>query len=146
MKCRRIWGGMALAAAALALAATLSGCAAPDSGMMTSTHGRYAWALQMDNSNLDKALRVTAYKAGRKGKRINASVTVVSHYSTTLVLEARFVWVDADGAFLEGAGFVPWRTVTLKPGVPKTLKAKSSDSAAANVRLQVRGGAKSWII
>lgn len=144
---RRRAGARGLGAVLLALALlALAGCAAPDFGMTTSTHGRHAWALRMDNADLDDILSVTDYKAARRQGVTRATVTIVSRHSKTLVLEARFVWMADDGTFLEGEGFVPWRTVTLKPGVPKTLKAKSFDLAAANVRLQVRGGARAPII
>ena len=132
----------------LALVLPLCMACAGTGGFNRSTRGPYADHLEFDNPSLDDALQVTAYRLApaTSTSPARATLTLLSSYHTTLVLEARFLWFDAAGHPVTPPQSTPWHTVTLQPGTPKVLRTPAPAHAAHTPRLQLRAGTKSWLI
>lgn len=133
----------ALLAAAMAAAALLSGCAAPNTTGITASvapdaSGIYQQYLQADNTRLARQILVQDMRCDQTPNGfMRASLSLSSARNKSMQIQVKFAWFDASGIEID-PGAETWRVLTIEGRDTRPVIGIAPSLAAESFRLRIR--------
>ena len=133
----------ALLAAAVAAAALLTGCAAPNTTGITAAvapdeNGVYQEYLQSDNTRLARQVLVRDVRCDQTPNGfMRASLTLTSARNKSMQIQAKFAWFDAAGIEIDPDAET-WRVLTIEGRDTRPVVGVAHSAAAESFRLRIR--------
>lgn len=91
----------------------------------------------IDNSRLARGVQVVDLASNFVGDLLRAQVSLVSKYSTTLAVQYKFQWFDAQGVEI-APDSLPWIPLLLNGNESKTVQAVAPNPSARTFKVSIR--------
>ena len=126
---------------AFLLMVILPGCATGISGQSVVIKGQNGYTQDsrviIDNANLGWCIKIAELKSSFVGDLMNTNVKLVSQEDSTLNLQYKFLWYNAQGAEIS-SGSSPWLPLIIYGRETKQVHSVAPDPSAREFKIELR--------